>query len=76
MSRLYVFTGEGNCRSCHAPILWFRTPNGKSIPIDQGRDAVVQAYRQGDTVSVEVARLKLLPFCHFETCPDRAEHRR
>lgn len=30
----YAFSSIGECRSCHAPIAWTTTPNGKAAPLD------------------------------------------
>lgn len=30
----YTPTGEGHCRACGAAIDWWKTPNGKVIPLD------------------------------------------
>lgn len=32
----YKFDGRGRCKSCHAEIAWYRTPNDKPIPLDEG----------------------------------------
>ena len=78
MSDLYVFTGHGTCRSCDAPILWFRTPAGKNMPVDDrkevlpGRPPLVR----GDTVTREDGKEGLLPFAHWGTCPDATKHRK
>ncbi len=32
----YEFNGTGKCRACQAAIAWYRTPKGKSIPLDEG----------------------------------------
>lgn len=29
----YKWKGDGTCRSCHAPIEWWETNNGKNIPL-------------------------------------------
>lgn len=30
----YRYGGEATCRLCHATIRWYKTPAGKTIPID------------------------------------------
>lgn len=30
----YKYKGEGRCRACNAPMLWFETPKGRNIPLD------------------------------------------
>lgn len=40
----YIWTGDGECKGCGDPIMWFRTPNGKNMPVNQmsrGTDEVV-----------------------------------
>lgn len=32
----YEYEGSGRCRACNAEISWYRTPNGKRIPLDEG----------------------------------------
>lgn len=77
MTDLYVFTGSGNCRSCDASILWFRTPRGKSMPVDDRREVSPgRLLEQGDSLTTEEARERLLPFAHWSSCPDAAQHRR
>ena len=31
----YASDGSGECRACHAAILWYRTPKGKRMPLDR-----------------------------------------
>lgn len=30
----YERIGSGQCRACPAEMVWYRTPNGRNIPID------------------------------------------
>jgi hypothetical protein len=30
----YEWLNDSECRGCGEPIMWFRTPNGKKIPMD------------------------------------------
>ncbi len=77
MSDLYVFTGSGNCRSCDAPLLWFRTPRGKNLPVDDRREVSPgRLLEEGQTMTAEEARERLLPFTHWSTCPQASTHRR
>ena len=32
----YKYTGSGKCKACKADIAWYKTPMGKSIPLDEG----------------------------------------
>lgn len=32
----YTYGGVGKCRACSADMLWYKTPSGKSIPLDVG----------------------------------------
>jgi len=54
----------GECRSCHAPIIWVRTSkNGKPIPLSA---ATLRTDEQGQQWALN----------HFVDCPDAAQHRR
>ena len=35
-ARGFTWTGQGRCRECRRPILWYRTFNNKHAPFDQG----------------------------------------
>lgn len=40
----YVWQNDAECRGCGDPIMWFRTPSGKSIPMNpmqRGSDEAV-----------------------------------
>jgi hypothetical protein len=53
------------CRSCHAQIIWFKTPAGKNMPVD------------ADTVKPEDDELDLERHkSHFATCPDHGSWRK
>jgi len=68
----------GECRSCHAPILWSMTPKGKRIPLDPepvdrgnidiGEDGIARV------ALVETGKMRHVS--HFTTCPDAPQHRR
>jgi hypothetical protein len=30
----YSYSGSGNCRKCGTRILWYKTPRGKSLPMN------------------------------------------
>ena len=34
LTRGYVYTGNRDCRECHKPIEWWKTPAGKMAPYD------------------------------------------
>uniref|UniRef100_A0A6M3IKU4 Uncharacterized protein n=1 Tax=viral metagenome TaxID=1070528 RepID=A0A6M3IKU4_9ZZZZ len=72
----YTYTGDSNCRSCGTAILWFKTPAGKNLPVDDCRAAFPRLLERGDHVSIEEARDHLLKNSHFETCPEASKHRR
>lgn len=55
-----------SCRSCDAPIVWIKSPAGKSIPCDPPVLSVV-------TDAGEVVRGRI---SHFATCPNAAQHRK
>jgi hypothetical protein len=57
--------GRGNCRSCGALIIWFKTSAGKNIPIN------------AETVLPEDYTLELpRHISHFVTCPQAGEFRK
>ena len=65
------------CRSCNAEIVWVKTANGKSMPID------AQPYEDGNLALVDGMALvatepKGSPLykSHFATCPNAKQHRK
>jgi len=53
------------CSSCNTRIIWFRTVNGKSMPVD------------ADSVRPEDDELDLeRHVSHFRTCPNADKHRK
>lgn len=58
---------EVRCSSCGAPIVWFRTKNGKRMPVDEASTQPADAEHQLD--------LKR-HISHFATCPNANQHRR
>lgn len=71
----YTYTGDGNCRSCGRGILWFTTPAGKKMPVDDNREATPRSLSRGDRIPQDEARDTILKACHFETCPKADQHR-
>jgi hypothetical protein len=57
----YQFTGTSKCRSCSAPVEWWKTTNGSNIPFDPPKVA-------GDMREEAIS--------HFATCPNAKEHRK
>jgi hypothetical protein len=55
------------CRSCKAPVVWFRTAAGKRMPVDEATTQPIDAEHQLD--------LKR-HISHFATCPDQAKWRK
>lgn len=55
-----------HCRSCRAPIIWFRTAAGKQMPVDA--DTVAPGELELDLKGGHVS--------HFATCPNANTHRR
>jgi hypothetical protein len=53
------------CRTCNAQIIWFKTAEGRNMPVDAG---TVEA---GDE-ELDLKRHK----SHFATCPQAAKHRK
>lgn len=57
--------GRGKCRSCGAPIIWFKTSAGKNIPVN------AETVLDGD-YTLELPR----HVAHFATCPEAAKFRK
>ena len=53
------------CRSCNAPIIWFKTAEGRNMPVD------ADTVEAGDT-EMDLTRHK----SHFATCPNADKHRK
>lgn len=53
------------CSSCHAPIIWFKTPKGNNMPVDAG------TVDPGDT-DLDLSRHQ----SHFAICPNADKHRK
>lgn len=78
------------CRSCQAEIVWVVTEKGKAMPCDAApaNGGKFYLFRRPDKIeafhlnsaseSAKNARQRgdKLYVSHFETCPDRDEHRR
>ena len=72
------------CNSCGAPVEWYKTESGKSMPIDfapdpagnlilvGGPDARLHMLAADETPPPDTNRYR----SHFATCPHAAEHRR
>jgi hypothetical protein len=58
---------EVACRSCGAPIVWFRTKAGKRMPVDAATTKPTDAEHQLDLTR---------HISHFATCPNADSHRR
>jgi hypothetical protein len=71
----------GTCRSCGAEILWCRTVNNKSIPVDAKpveyggniviRDGVAITLKRDEPSEAGEKRYR----SHFATCPDAKKFR-
>lgn len=57
---------EVQCSSCRAPIVWFRTKNGKRMPVDAETTKPTDAEHQ-----LDLTRHR----SHFATCPNSDQHR-
>jgi hypothetical protein len=55
------FTRLGECRSCHAAIVWMKTENDKTIPVD------LASFQKGDKLYDSKRHVS-----HFATCSDAA----
>jgi hypothetical protein len=58
----YQYTGEGRCRACGVPLLWFLSPHQKKIPFH------IEAGTEDREHRVLV--------CHFSNCPNAADFRK
>lgn len=66
---------DAQCRSCRASIVWLRTENGKSMPVDAS-DALTDAMARWPHATFETLRRAIDVVSHFATCPNAATHRR
>jgi len=65
------------CRSCHAPIVWTTTSNGKRMPVDADPIALPHGFRlsdiegqfEGDGEEAQLATF-------VAACPNATQHRR
>lgn len=58
---------EVPCKSCGMPVVWFRTKNGKRMPVDAETTKPADAEHQ-----LDLARHR----SHFSTCRDADEWRK
>jgi hypothetical protein len=58
----YIYSGEGRCRACGVPMLWFKTPSGKTMPFH------IEAGTEDRESRVLV--------CHFGKCPNAKDFRK
>lgn len=72
------------CRSCGAAIVWCKTANGKTMPVD-AEPADSGNVRVADGIATVLGALEVhaaraageaLRLSHFASCPQAAEHRR
>lgn len=73
-------TVKSTCRSCHAPILWAITDNGRRMPVDVGQVdggnvLLTQGPDGGHLATVIKADGRRAWTSHFATCPQAAWHR-
>jgi hypothetical protein len=62
------------CRSCSAWLIFAKTPQGKTLPVD----AVPQkrVVLEPDASGTPIARVVDTYVSHFATCPNAAQHRK
>jgi len=60
--RVPIQSPPGECRSCHAPIIWATTRSGKAIPLSV---STIRTDEQGQRWALT----------HFADCPSAAQHR-
>jgi hypothetical protein len=63
-------SGDSVCRSCGAPIRWFKTTKQKNIPCDLPPRKMATVMKDGETVWIGDAYT-----VHWETCPNADQHR-
>lgn len=61
----------GNCRSCGAMIVWFKTISGKNMPVNITEQALEDA-KEGEFYNPKNDE----HIAHFATCPNADKHRR
>lgn len=65
-----------NCKSCNAAIIWVKTVNGKTMPLDAepvGGTFLVESSQAG---MQPTARAVAVRRSHFATCPQADQHRK
>ena len=63
------------CRSCGAEIIWIKTPEGKSMPLD-AKPEKRWVENVADGHGVDYWGLEDTYVSHFATCPDAAKFRK
>ncbi len=61
-----------NCKSCNAPILWAKTVNGKSVPLNT---KPIKAYLLLNA-DKNIYSLETVYESHFSNCPDAKKFRK
>ena len=66
------------CKSCHAPIIWGYTINGRRMPLDpepvSGGNLVLDGQKVRGATAEDAPGLRRSS--HFSTCPEAGSHRR
>lgn len=71
---------SNNCKSCGAKIVWGKTVNGKSIPIDMyslpesDKVLLIDRWNTGNNIPLIFNPQKHIS--HFATCPNSNQHRK
>jgi hypothetical protein len=66
----YVHKGNGHCTACRAPLEWFATPKGNTMPFSKKKQIVVGQFSMFE----QTAETKYEP--HFANCPAAERFRR
>ena len=66
----YVHNGNGQCAACRAPIEWFQTPKGHTMPFSKKKQVVVGQFSMYE----RTAETKYEP--HWASCPAAHQFRR
>lgn len=73
----YEFLGEGTCRACEKSILWWLTPRGKRMPVDDCPEVLPEGplLTKGERWDDPADIRRLLKKAHWATCPGSKQFR-
>lgn len=86
MDRVSLGACNGKCRACGAPVVWARTRQEKSIPMNamasEGGDFLIAGWKDGIPVMAKVPESKRAEYdgprfrCHLDACRGKRNYRR